>query len=165
MTKRYLLPCTCGKQIPVEPTQAGDTIHCDCGLPLDVPSLMEMRRLEPEESIVTKARGSQPKWGKRQAWLLAGSLITAAALMSLGYLKWNEPYLIPMDRMSMFTTWKLWEELRLGSSRFAAPEVRAYHDYVVFHRNWTYLAEFSLAAGLLTLIGSYVLIKPPAPER
>lgn len=27
----YLLPCSCGREIPIEPRQAGETVSCECG--------------------------------------------------------------------------------------------------------------------------------------
>ena len=42
----YLLTCTsCEQPIPVEVTQAGETIRCDCGAEIPLPSMREIRRL------------------------------------------------------------------------------------------------------------------------
>lgn len=45
MAKKYLLPCECGREIPVETAQAGEETVCDCGKTLAVPRLLELKRL------------------------------------------------------------------------------------------------------------------------
>ncbi len=42
----YLLTCTnCEQPIPVEVAQAGETVRCDCGAEIPLPSMREIRRL------------------------------------------------------------------------------------------------------------------------
>jgi len=42
----YLLTCTsCEQPIPVEIAQAGETVRCDCGAEIPIPSMREIRRL------------------------------------------------------------------------------------------------------------------------
>jgi hypothetical protein len=46
MSVLFLLPCECGKEIPVEAGQAGETIICECGTKIEVPQLSELKTLE-----------------------------------------------------------------------------------------------------------------------
>ncbi|MGL6195868.1 MAG: hypothetical protein ACRC2T_13715 [Thermoguttaceae bacterium] len=45
MAQKYLLPCTCGESVPIETTQAGQTVTCSCGLQLQVPTLLKIKKL------------------------------------------------------------------------------------------------------------------------
>jgi hypothetical protein len=44
---KYLLPCACGRKLPVEVAQAGEIVRCACGQSVTVPSLRRLRELEP----------------------------------------------------------------------------------------------------------------------
>ena len=45
MSQRYRLTCQCGKEYPVEASQAGRTIECTCGVRLNIPSMLKIKRL------------------------------------------------------------------------------------------------------------------------
>jgi hypothetical protein len=84
----YLLPCVCGKTVPVDVGQAGGQVQCSCGTRLDVPTLRQLRHLQraPTEDVQHAAA-----WGQRQG-IVAASLIIA--LLLLGWSAWvwhNEP--------------------------------------------------------------------------
>lgn len=42
VSSKYLLPCLCGQQIPIEPRQAGETVACRCGISLQAPTMRKM---------------------------------------------------------------------------------------------------------------------------
>jgi hypothetical protein len=42
---RYLLDCPCGRKLPVNRSQAGETVACECGSEIRVPSLSKLREL------------------------------------------------------------------------------------------------------------------------
>jgi hypothetical protein len=44
-TMAYLLKCSCGKEVPVQSSQAGLEIACECGQAIKVPSLSKLREL------------------------------------------------------------------------------------------------------------------------
>ena len=46
-TKRYWLECSCGQKYKVGVHQAGNDISCDCGKSLQVPSMIQMKKLPP----------------------------------------------------------------------------------------------------------------------
>jgi hypothetical protein len=69
---KYLLPCSCGRQVLIETTQAGERIRCECGAELEVPTLLEIARLERKaEGTVSTEQGN---WGGRQRMLFVGFL-------------------------------------------------------------------------------------------
>ena len=49
MQTRYLLPCSCGQKIAIEPRQAGQSIRCPCGNSVEAPTMLKMTALEPAE--------------------------------------------------------------------------------------------------------------------
>ena len=73
MEGRYLLPCSCGQEIPVEPRQAGQEIRCDCGASLEVPTMLGMAALEKAPSEPSHTPPSAP-WGIRQGIVLLGTV-------------------------------------------------------------------------------------------
>ncbi len=45
MSQKYVLPCSCGLSVYVEPSQAGQQVACSCGTTQKVPTLMQLRSL------------------------------------------------------------------------------------------------------------------------
>lgn len=64
----YLLPCTCGRKTPVSTRHAGQTIRCQCGAELEVPTLRglaELERAEPD------GRTTRDAWENRHRVIFA----------------------------------------------------------------------------------------------
>lgn len=53
MSRHYLLPCSCGKSVSIEVSQAGQEVKCVCGETLSVPSLLQIKKL-PEDTARQK---------------------------------------------------------------------------------------------------------------
>ena len=88
MSTRYLLPCiSCGKSIPVSPSQAGGAVNCECGARLEAPRLGEMRNLATDESVNPAVAG----WSFRNGVLSAGLLIAGALAAGAGWFAAIEP--------------------------------------------------------------------------
>ncbi len=85
----FLLPCTCGRQTVVTPSQAGQAVRCECGAPLEVPTLRGLRELAP----ATAAGGGRVRvWGNRHRIALALVLFAVTCLAGAGYLvPWLPP--------------------------------------------------------------------------
>ena len=50
MSIRYALPCdACGRRHPVETSQAGGQIDCECGATIRIPTMLKIKRLVPWE--------------------------------------------------------------------------------------------------------------------
>ena len=68
----YKLPCSCGSFVPVETNQAGRPVQCQCGNSLQVPSLSQIKNLEPfseQGSLKTQKKSVSPKSPSR--WIQA----------------------------------------------------------------------------------------------
>ncbi len=85
---KYLLPCSCGKSVPIEVSQAGQTVHCDCGATLDVPPLRHLRQLPTAtEKVAVKPPRS---WSPAARILFALGLgIAGFGLLRATYFQWN----------------------------------------------------------------------------
>jgi hypothetical protein len=83
MAQQYLLPCECGRAIPVSVAQAGRTISCDCGREHKVPTLAGLRRLEPVQDGSDKP--AAPWNPVRGAAFVVGVLLSLAGLAVGGY--------------------------------------------------------------------------------
>jgi hypothetical protein len=82
----YLLTCTsCEQPIPLEVAQAGETVRCDCGAEIPVPSMREIRRLPTdagptavEESIEVYGLSMQSSPARQlQRYLFAAGFLVA----------------------------------------------------------------------------------------
>ena len=80
----YLLTCTnCEQPIPVEVAQAGETVRCDCGAEIQVPSMREIRGL-PTDADPTAVEECNEVYGlpmqsslARQRYLFAAGFLVA----------------------------------------------------------------------------------------
>ena len=81
MSNHYLLPCSCGKKLPVSAAQAGAGVTCACGQKLRVPTLRGLRELEPAraESPVRTA----PGWSLAHGLCFSGGLLLILAGIAL----------------------------------------------------------------------------------
>lgn len=80
MSSKYLLPCRCGQQIAIEPRQAGETVVCRCGTKHQVPSMLEIKALEPAPVESTAPRPAEA-WGRRQLLRLLGVMLLLVAII------------------------------------------------------------------------------------
>lgn len=76
----YLLPCSCGRNLRVEPRQAGETVRCECGLTCAVPTMRAVQNLRPAST--TLPAEAKPAWGNPQRLLVAGLVIVSLAAIS-----------------------------------------------------------------------------------
>jgi len=122
MTVRYLLPCSCGAKIPIEPRQAGEEIQCECGASLEIPTLMKMAELELAEPEPA-ASAVSGTWGTPQGLMLLGAMISVLALVLGAFSLRSRPEppitefpteLIGhgVDTLSPLETWHRWQYLR-----------------------------------------------------
>jgi hypothetical protein len=85
MSAQYLLPCSCGQTLRIEAAQAGEQIECACGKSVSVPTLREIRKLEP----APVEAGSRRAAGGWNAWnglvFSGGAFLCLAALAGMVY--------------------------------------------------------------------------------
>jgi len=100
VTTSYLLPCSCGQKVPVQPRQAGGVVRCSCGASLEVPTLLEMAALEGAEPEPGARRPPRP-WGVRQGLALLGAVVFLGALVLAIFLLRAQPRSPVFDRPEM----------------------------------------------------------------
>jgi hypothetical protein len=160
MSVRYRLPCPCGRTVPVRPSQAGDSVVCECGESLEVPTLRELRRLDRWNPPSAGRRRRGPVWGRRQVWISVGLIVTLIGLSHGLFLLWTWPRPADVETLSPLETWALWQELRLGANRFPSPAAREAATRELSSQVWSVFALVVTAVGVLTMGGAYVLIRP-----
>ncbi len=142
---KYKLPCSCGKTIPIEVSQAGQTVRCSCGAHVEVPAMRLIRSLPVVETIgPAKPSGDSP-WPILSSLLFAvGMLLFVGGLGVAGYYQWGRTNLFTEEvkwdnleeshaRIDSFTiseTWEGWKVLRDGSIGPYAPPVFVVHRFV-----------------------------------
>ena len=75
----YLLPCSCGRENPVETRQAGGSVRCECGRTCTVPTMREVLALRRAPDSAGEAASIRPVWGNPQRLLVAGLIILLLA--------------------------------------------------------------------------------------
>jgi len=79
---KHLVPCSsCGGQVPVGRQQAGETVRCQCGASLEVPTLLKLTKLPSAQDPDVSAEIQAGFWGLRQRLILAGLVIAILALV------------------------------------------------------------------------------------
>lgn len=168
---QYLLPCQCGRKIPVDSTKAGRSIECECGATLEVPTLGGMKKLE---KIAQDHRDSSANtWGPRQRVLLAGVLICLTGLGIAGFFGATRPLPPPHDlrieripehvnNLTLMQTLQLWGALERGLPDELTREDQQYEEDRQAYIRRTGVALFIAAAGLAVMTVSLFI---PAKRR
>lgn len=118
---QYLLPCSCGANIPVSRSQAGMSLPCpQCAKSLDVPTIRNMASLAAISDAPKKAKSSRaPIWLGPLAAL--AFLVAAAAFFYCGSLVW-ERYQILSSLAEQKVDLTITEEVFLADLRRMASE-------------------------------------------
>jgi hypothetical protein len=133
---QHLLTCSCGRQIPVELSQAGEQLRCQCGATVSVPTFRQLREL-PFAAIEPARETPRSTWGARQGAIAASVIIAGLLLLGAGANRYSEP-LLPqfnpearnqvvsgqIDKLGPAEAWKIWTEnyRHLGSTGFVVME-------------------------------------------
>ena len=175
----YLFPCTCGKEISLEPRQAGEELLCVCGAKHTAPTMREIRQLPSTgEEETAPARN----WSMLQGVLfLAGGLMVLVGLSTLGVLIFQRsqlnlerPTYTEEDVAQTLDPWvsspakslELWENLSTVRLPPRSDQMPWMVQQRLATRNfWQCVAAgVFLAAGLALGIAS-ILIPAPDPTR
>jgi hypothetical protein len=177
---RYLLPCECGRKIPVAKSQAGDTLTCECGRTLAAPKLRDMVQLEtaPDEAPVATRRLT---WSERQGVMFAGGavmLILGALVFTLITLQRRSlhtekpavnqddmaTYLAEIDRNTPTQNLELWEKEILQEGLQQDPQAQAYltHRRIASVLNWIRLVAGAISVAGLGLVVAAFVLRPRA---
>ena len=156
---KYLLPCpACGKQISVESGQAGQTVTCQCGNRLEVPTMRGLAALARADEPIQAARGDT--WNARKGLALAGFLVSALALGAAGYLYATMPlpieYQSPREQiigLPASEALKVWRMIEAHGVDLP-PSAHEQHIDTVRRRQTLWL----IAAGVVGVIGILMLL-------
>lgn len=164
MKASYRLPCSCGRDITVQTSQAGQSVRCQCGAEQEVPTLMRMSSLP----LAEEPRPAPPprRWGLRQRLILIGAIIALPSLALAAYLFWSLPpqeYVVPtqapLDYLTVGQTWQIWQDLRSGIERRPLPAEVFYEALARNNRQWLTVSLVLFGAGALTMISSLFVPK------
>lgn len=176
---RYLLPCECGRKVPVAATQAGETVVCECGRSHVAPKLRELRQLESHQEAETAPR--RAGWSTRQGVLfVVGALLLIVAGLALGWTAflrqglvtekpeidpaWIENYVSELDEKSPVEMLEVWEHeiLEHGLERMGDPAYLVHRqiDAILVRRLiiWGVVG----AVGLGLILAAFFLRSPPS---
>ena len=124
---KYLLPCSCGKTVTVDVGQAGQSLRCECGRKLEVPTMRAIRQLEPLRDVQLRQSRRKKPWSLTQGAVFASGLaIMVAGLATAAYFQigrsrlqteavpWDnlELALKNIDNMNIDQAFQLWQEIR-----------------------------------------------------
>jgi len=162
VSRKYLLPCPCGRKTPVEAPQAGQRVRCQCGAELDVPTMLGLAKLE--ELLDERPGSARPKWawGIREAILLLGGIVFLAGLAGVIWLWTTWPKSIDMLELPPFEAMGIWDEFQQGISAEPSLPERRYLAAKRWHFQWLVAAGAVAIIGAL-VIGSAFLVKPRPP--
>jgi hypothetical protein len=176
---KYLLPCSCGRQVPVEASQAGQQILCECGAAVEVPAMRGLAQLEratPESAIGRSSSAEQPArasqgtptpakaaarrsasvWGTRQRLLLIGALLTLLGLGMAGYFHLVRVRLVDTESMAPIQSWRLWHDLRYSIDQ-RPPWEEFYLASRAAYRRWMMVPAVFTGVGVVVMASSLLV--------
>ncbi len=125
---KYSLPCSCGDTIPIETSQAGETVVCSCGRQLEVPTMRAIRQLDPIRPPAVACAKSAGNWSMPQRLCFSIGMAVAAIGFAIGVyyqlgrasldteeVVWDtrlDSDLELLDNMNLEEAWKNWENVR-----------------------------------------------------
>jgi len=176
MSTKYLLPCSCGKSVPVSVSQSGLTTACECGRQLEVPTRGGLLKLEQVGGGASLgSRPPRPAWGPRQGLLFIGGV---AALVFLGaglYEYANPPEDIVIGaiaRANPIDTLTYYRIFGSGIDVSGSPENQRLLKQITSRRVWMTTWFVLAGVGLLAAVASRFIPveaakrpakRPPAP--
>jgi hypothetical protein len=170
MGTKYLLTCECGQERTVEEKQAGEAVPCACGLPMEIPTLRQLRRLPRAVASDAAARRREKPWSLSQGLAFAGGLalaVVAAGTFALILPRRLEldtsppqPVTITQEQLDAVTptdSWIAWQSyLEFRLDRTALPNAIANRRRASV-LNWQLVAAAcGVAIGASTAVFAYV---------
>jgi len=92
---KYLLSCSCGQSVEVEPSQAGQTVVCVCGATLLVPSMLQVKALPiaPEKPVSLRRHVRSPFIAG--VWAALATFIPGVVCLILSIVFWSMVNVLP----------------------------------------------------------------------
>jgi hypothetical protein len=163
----YLLPCSCGRKIPVEPRQAGESVGCACGETVAVPTLLALSRLEMAPSPDEKPAAAP--WGLPQRMVLFGAVLLPVAAIAAGLLYRSRPTPPAQNvnlesvqqrvrGLSAVRSMQFWYALQHeGLSPGLTPQEQAYEEASARWRSWLIVVAILGMAAIALIVGGAAL--------
>jgi len=151
LVNKYYIPCSCGKRISVDTRQAGQTVVCECGTNLEVPTLRQLaqlaERVDPPPTVARKP------WGPRERVLLFGLMLALAGIAWSGWglLTWPAHL-----RATPMQTMVLWDSLARGRMDADPAPWSQYEQQRVTARTRIQQGLGFAALGLLVSVGAFL---------
>ncbi|MHB8972155.1 MAG: hypothetical protein ACYC3X_06590 [Pirellulaceae bacterium] len=188
---KYLLPCPCGKSVPVEISQAGQTARCGCGNTLNVPAMRLIRQLPVADAAAPSKFRNERSWSVLQGVLFASGLtLLGIGLAMAAYYQWGRSSLDTQERpwdnvaedhksidaWSIDQTWEAWKNVRGESiGPYTPPAFVAYRFISAYWLRNVFKGLMVAGVGSLLLVSAFLagfLTKPrarrtghPAPPK
>lgn len=166
MATQYLLPCSCGKTVTVEQTQAGQWVRCKCGAKREVPTLRGLRQLKQ----VQTATNQESSWNIGQGVVLL-SLIIAVLSFGIGiYLMATGPkhprkvadqelnkYIKEeidksLDKMTLKDSFEFWEKYKKFGLKFGPTKNNIVLQSMVDYRFYKVSVSVAFGLGIIGLL-------------
>jgi hypothetical protein len=172
VTPKYLLPCPCGQKTPITLSQSGQSIRCQCGRMLDIPTMLEIRRLERAE--LEAATEPRRTWGFRQRLVLLGTVTTLiAAFLAVGLflkrpvLRTPAPQQIETaaQNLTLTQSFAVWEALRAGLDSVPEQIRQEYTKRLATYRLWLLVTAVIACLGMICAASSLLVPRREQPRR
>ena len=165
---KYLLPCACGNQIPVEPKDAGLTVQCSCGAQVKVPNTRSIFALPRYTTDSFESAGPATSgWGLRNQVFSAGLTCLLFGGMAMSYFLYTrEPHpseamaASKVRNMNYAQIFSMWEKLHEGFAPFETQYVADYDLRLGSNKRKTWISGAVAAGGLAMIVAGFV-----APKR
>ncbi len=166
MRVKYLLPCQCGNQIPVDTRQAGQEVRCECGTTLEVPTMKGVTALDRDEVQQEGDKLHQPEmsggWGVPQGVAVMGGMLMLLGSVLFIFHYWNAPPRDPPDsdlsELTPYESFYYWQQLRKGPIRELGYE-KGFLPAEAANKRWQYASLTLAMLGTLTLAGSLLAMR------
>lgn len=177
MSNQYLLPCECGRTLPIEVHQAGQSLTCSCGKQLTVPSLRAIRQLPAATAEAgpasAKSADAGKKWGPLQGTVfflgailfIAGIAISAHSYYIYSLASQVKPdqtqydkSLEEIDKMSAAEVFEFWHIVSEMGMEAPESSIFAHAGNIAATKlRLTYAGAIATVVGLVTAIVSTFL--------
>lgn len=177
MPETYQLPCNnCDAFIPVSPQMAGRTFNCElCQSSVEVPTMREIRRLEPVQDNRSSESVVRPKKSRNESrsWLFSGGLLLAGVTLLAAIPLWL--YANGMQSESMVkqeidfgnqvldeatpgVIWNAWTQMTAnGLPEWKESQATRYNKQGQILKNIAYGLGALSGLGLFMMIGSFLI--------
>ncbi|MBX9790725.1 MAG: hypothetical protein K2Y37_17550 [Pirellulales bacterium] len=167
MSVRYQLPCTCGRMVLVERSQAGLAVICTCGAKLEVPTIGGLAHLESVETATSGAA-----WTTQHGLILIGVLVALVAGGAAVYRfiklprdlygkasldDFMQQKAAEIDRWTPGEVVEAWQQFRGGPYIEDPEEEKHYYAARAEYTRWTWVLAVLAAAGVLFAVIVLVL--------